>query len=168
MDGGEPGALHRPAPGPDGTARQWRRALADAGRKVGLSAAHASPDDALIESAAAYRLDSGQLRRAATVASRLAVLGQRPVTPEDLRTAVRAQNGAGLERLARRIEPAVGWDDLVLPPATRTQLSELALRARHRETVLGQWRMRPGGGRGEASSPCSPASPAPARPCPPR
>ncbi|NEE21322.1 ATP-binding protein, partial [Streptomyces sp. SID7499] len=44
--------------------------------------------------------------------------------------------------------PAVGWDDLVLPPATRTQLSELALRARHRETVLGQWRMRPGGGRG--------------------
>lgn len=155
-------------PGPDGTARQWRRALADAGRTVGLSAAHASPDDALIESAAAYRLDSGQLRRAATVASRLAVLGQRPVTPEDLRTAVRAQNGAGLERLARRIEPAVGWDDLVLPPATRTQLSELALRARHRETVLGQWRMRPGGGRGEASSPCSPASPAPARPCPPR
>ncbi|WP_032795651.1 ATP-binding protein, partial [Streptomyces sp. HCCB10043] len=60
----------------------------------------------------------------------------------------RAQNGAGLERLARRIEPGVGWNDLVLPPATRTQLTELALRARHRETVLGQWRMRPGGGRG--------------------
>ncbi|MFJ7409278.1 ATP-binding protein [Streptomyces sp. NPDC098077] len=135
-----------PPPGPEGAGRQWRRALADAGRTVGLPAAHA--DDALIESAAAYRLDSGQLRRAATVASRLAVLGQRPVTPEDLRTAVRAQNGAGLERLARRIEPAVGWDDLVLPPATRTQLGELALRARHRETVLGQWRMRPGGGRG--------------------
>ncbi|MGW4035259.1 AAA family ATPase [Streptomyces sp. NPDC004778] len=137
-----------PPPGPDGMARQWRRALADAGRSVGLSAAHATADDALIEAAAAYRLDSGQLRRAATVASRLAVLGPRPVTPEDLRAAVRAQNGAGLERLARRIEPGVGWDDLVLPPATRTQLAELALRARHRETVLGQWRMRPGGGRG--------------------
>ncbi|MBK6031036.1 ATP-binding protein, partial [Streptomyces sp. MBT59] len=137
-----------PPPGPDGMARQWRRALADAGRSVGLSAAYATADDALIEAAAAYRLDPGQLRRAATVASRLAVLGPRPVTPEDLRAAVRAQNGAGLERLARRIEPGVGWDDLVLPPATRTQLAELALRARHRETVLGQWRMRPGGGRG--------------------
>ncbi|MFJ4613632.1 ATP-binding protein [Streptomyces griseus] len=137
-----------PPPGPDGAGRRWRRALAEAGRAVGLSAAHASADDALIESAAAYRLDSDQLRRATTVASRLAAIGQRPVTPEDLRTAVRAQNSAGLERLARRIEPAVGWDDLVLPPATRTQLGELALRARHRETVLGQWRMRPGGGRG--------------------
>ncbi|MYR11058.1 AAA family ATPase, partial [Streptomyces sp. SID724] len=137
-----------PPPGPDGAGRRWRRALAEAGRAVGLSAAHASADDALIESAAAYRLDSDQLRRATTVASRLAAIGQRPVTPEDLRTAVRAQNGAGLERLARRIEPAVGWDDLVLPPATRTQLGELALRARHRETVLGEWRMRPGGGRG--------------------
>ncbi|MHC5905470.1 ATP-binding protein, partial [Streptomyces sp. S6] len=66
----------------------------------------------------------------------------------DLRVAVRAQNGAGLERLARRVEPGVGWDDLVLPPATYRRLHELALRARHREQVLGQWGMRPGGGRG--------------------
>ncbi|WP_029387503.1 ATP-binding protein, partial [Streptomyces leeuwenhoekii] len=58
------------------------------------------------------------------------------------------QNGAGLDRLARRVEPAVGWDDLVLPPATHRRLRELALRARHREQVLGRWGMRPGGGRG--------------------
>ncbi|PCG81656.1 ATPase [Streptomyces sp. WZ.A104] len=135
-------------PGPEGAARQWRLALADAARSVGLPAADALADDRLIEATASYRLDSDQLRKAATVASRLAILGRRPVTPDDLRTAVRAQNGAGLERLARRIEPGVGWDDLVLPPATRTQLTELALRARHREQVLGQWRMRPGGGRG--------------------
>ncbi|MET8708614.1 ATP-binding protein [Streptomyces californicus] len=135
-------------PGPEAAARQWRNALAEAGRAVGLPAEHATADDALVASAAAYRLDAGQLRRAATVASRLAALGPRPVAPDDLRAAVRAQNGAGLERLARRIEPGVGWDDLVLPPGTRTQLTELALRARHRETVLGQWRMRPGGGRG--------------------
>ncbi|MFP8964492.1 ATP-binding protein, partial [Streptomyces nanhaiensis] len=97
---------------------------------------------------AAHRLDSGQLRRAADVATRTAALEGRPVGPDDLRAAVRAQNGAGLERLARRIEPAVGWDDLVLPPATHRRLRELALRARHREQVLGQWGMRPGGGRG--------------------
>ncbi|MFD8115017.1 ATP-binding protein [Streptomyces microflavus] len=137
-----------PPPGPAGAARQWRRALADAARSVGLPDAQAPADDRLIEATASYRLDTDQLRKAATVASRLAVLEQRPVHPDDLRTAVRAQNGAGLERLARRIEPAVGWDDLVLPPATRTQLTELALRARHREQVLGEWGMRPGGGRG--------------------
>ncbi|MFD7857562.1 ATP-binding protein [Streptomyces microflavus] len=137
-----------PPPGPAGAARQWRRALADAARSVGLPDAQAPADDRLIETTASYRLDTDQLRKAATVASRLAVLEQRPVHPDDLRTAVRAQNGAGLERLARRIEPAVGWDDLVLPPATRTQLTELALRARHREQVLGEWGMRPGGGRG--------------------
>lgn len=135
-------------PGPEGAARRWRHALAEAGRALGLDADRAAADDRLIEATAAYRLDAEQLRKAATVASRIAALGQRPVTPADLRTAVRAQNGAGLERLARRIEPAVGWDDLVLPPNTRTQLGELALRARHREQVLGQWRMRPGGGRG--------------------
>ncbi|MEV1044811.1 ATP-binding protein [Streptomyces sp. NPDC049916] len=137
-----------PPPGPERAARRWRRALADAARTAGLPAGQAAPGDELIEATASYRLDSDQLRRAATVASRLALLGDRPVNPGDLRAAVRAQNGAGLERLARRIEPAVGWDDLVLPPATRTQLTELALRARHREQVLGQWRMRPGGGRG--------------------
>lgn len=136
-------------PGPEGAARRWRQALADAARSVGLPDAQVpADDDRLIEATASYRLDSDQLRKAATVASRLAVLEQRPVHPDDLRTAVRAQNGAGLERLARRIEPAVGWGDLVLPPGTRTQLTELALRARHREQVLGQWGMRPGGGRG--------------------
>ncbi|MFE7044273.1 ATP-binding protein, partial [Streptomyces atratus] len=135
-------------PAPAGVARQWRRALAEAGTSVGLPAENASADEGLIEATASYRLDSEQVRKAATVASRLAVLEERPVDAQDLRTAVRAQNGAGLERLARRIEPAVGWDDLVLPPVTLRQLSELALRARHREQVLGQWRMRPGGGRG--------------------
>ncbi|MFJ3432910.1 ATP-binding protein [Streptomyces cyaneofuscatus] len=136
-------------PGPAGAARRWRQALADAARLVGLPDAQGpADDDRLIEATASYRLDSDQLRKAATVASRLAVQEQRPVHPDDLRTAVRAQNGAGLERLARRIEPAVGWGDLVLPPGTRTQLTELALRARHREQVLGQWGMRPGGGRG--------------------
>ncbi|WP_458078059.1 AAA family ATPase [Streptomyces sp. EMB26] len=97
---------------------------------------------------AAHRLDAGQLRRAADVAVRTALLAGRPVRPDDVRAAVRAQNGAGLDRLARRVEPGVGWDDLVLPPTTHRRLRELALRARHREQVLGQWGMRPGGGRG--------------------
>ncbi|MBW5484166.1 ATP-binding protein, partial [Streptomyces bambusae] len=59
-----------------------------------------------------------------------------------------AQNTAGLERLARRIRPGVGWPDLVLPAPVLGQLRELAARARHRDRVLGDWAMRPGGGRG--------------------
>ena len=66
----------------------------------------------------------------------------------DLRRGARLQNAAGLERLARRIEPAVCWPELVLPDKPLNQLRELAVRARHRERVLSDWRMRPGGGRG--------------------
>ncbi|MER5630451.1 ATP-binding protein [Streptomyces nitrosporeus] len=143
-----PVTLPAPPPDPAVSARRWRLALAEAGAGDGLAAGTAAAEERLVEAIRPYRLDSGQIRRAAAVASRLAVLEGRPVEARDLRTAVRAQNGAGLARLARRIEPTVGWDDLVLPPATRDQLSDLALRARHREQVLGRWRMRPGGGRG--------------------
>ncbi|MFZ4161060.1 ATP-binding protein [Streptomyces griseoincarnatus] len=116
-------------------------------RAVGDGVATADVEE-LALAVAAHRLDAGQLRRAADVAVRTAVLAGRPVRPDDVRAAVRAQNGAGLDRLARRVEPGVGWDDLVLPPTTHRRLRELALRARHREQVLGQWGMRPGGGRG--------------------
>jgi ATPase family associated with various cellular activities (AAA) len=70
------------------------------------------------------------------------------LTAAHLRSGARAENGAALERLARRFEPSVGWEDLVLPATTLTSLREVAQRARHRERVLGEWRMRPGGGRG--------------------
>ncbi|MDA3642869.1 ATP-binding protein [Saccharopolyspora indica] len=116
-------------------AREWRQALA-------------VPESAFTAALAAYQLDPEQIRRAASVASQLAALDARPVELADVQAGVRAQNGAGLERLARRITPAVGWDDLVLPEPTRHQLTELSLRARHRDRVLGDWAMRPGGGRG--------------------
>ncbi|MEW2119959.1 ATP-binding protein [Streptomyces sp. NPDC005474] len=139
-----PVVLTVPAPSPERQAVRWRYALGDAaGDGVAIGDV-----DALAEAVAAHRLDAGQLRRAADVAVRTAALAGRPVRAGDLRTAVRAQNGAGLDRLARRVEPGVGWDDLVLPPTTDRRLRELALRARHREQVLGQWGMRPGGGRG--------------------
>ena len=70
------------------------------------------------------------------------------ITGTHLRAGARAENGSALEILARRVDPEVGWDDLVLPPSVLVALKEVALRARHREQVLGDWRMRPGGGRG--------------------
>ncbi|MFF7335795.1 ATP-binding protein [Streptomyces sp. NPDC008163] len=146
--GESPVTVPVPPPDPADAVRRWRGALTGAGAAAGLAAGTEEADALLADATRAYRLDSGQIRRAADVAVRLAAQEDRPVEAADLRTAVRAQNGAGLARLARRIEPTVGWDDLVLPPATRRQLSDLALRARHRDQVLGRWRMRPGGGRG--------------------
>ncbi|MEU9253944.1 ATP-binding protein [Streptomyces sp. NPDC048270] len=132
------------APDPGRHVTRWRLALEGAAGEHGT----AGDADALARSVSAHRLDAGQLRRAAGTAVRTAALDGRPVSPEDLRSAVRAQNGAGLARLARRVEPAVTWDDLVLPAPTLRGLRELAVRARHRDQVLGQWGMRPGGGRG--------------------
>ncbi|MFJ3665241.1 AAA family ATPase [Streptomyces sp. NPDC090106] len=148
-----PVALTVGAASPARQAERWRYALEAAAEGVAHAGvpqrdAPAGDFEELALAVAAHRLDSGQLRRAADAAVRTAALDGRSVAPDDLRIAVRAQNGAGLDRLARRVEPGVGWDDLVLPPTTHRRLRELALRARHREQVLGQWGMRPGGGRG--------------------
>jgi hypothetical protein len=95
-----------------------------------------------------FTLGPPQIRRAAEAAARSAFSTGGTVDAELLRRGARSQNAAGLERLARRIEPAVGWADLVLPAAVHGQLRELAARARLRDQVFDDWRMRPGGGRG--------------------
>jgi hypothetical protein len=97
---------------------------------------------------AQFLLGPQHIERAARAAALHAELAGTAVDAGHLRQGAREQNAAGLERLARRIEPAVGWDDLVLPEPTRRALHELTARARHRDQVLDEWRMRPGGGRG--------------------
>lgn len=97
----------------------------------------------------AFRLRPEQVVRAARSAVAQAVL--RPdgrVTAEDVRRGARAENGTALDRLARRVEPTVGWDDLVLADVPLRALREVSQRARHRDRVLGDWGMRPGGARG--------------------
>jgi len=96
---------------------------------------------------APFRLRPEQVTRAARAARQQATLDGE-LTVDHVRVGARAENGTELERLARRIEPAVGWDDLVLPASALTALHEISTRARYREQVLGDWRMRPGGGRG--------------------
>jgi hypothetical protein len=92
----------------------------------------------------AFRLAPDQVARAARSARRVSAAAARPMTVHDVAAGARAQNAAGLERLARRIEPAAGWDDLVLPTGVEGQLHELTARARHRDKVVGEWGM--GGG----------------------
>lgn len=105
-------------------------------------------DGTALEALAAQALTPEQIKSAADNARALAHSGGEALAFAHVRSAVRAQNAAGLARLARRIDPAVCWDDLVLPEPVIAQLRELTSRALHRGQVLGTWSMRPGGGRG--------------------
>jgi hypothetical protein len=108
--------------------------------------------DGVADSAAApvhLSLGPEQISRAVRAARLTGMVGDRVGDQDWLLSGAREQNAAGLDRLARRIEPAVGWPDLVLPAAVTGQLRELAARARHRDQVLTDWQMRPGGGRGK-------------------
>ncbi|WP_307167655.1 ATP-binding protein [Streptomyces rishiriensis] len=137
----DPLVLDAPRRRAGGTAA-WAAALDSAG----------TPDTApgfdLAATVAPYRLGGERVVRAARAASVLAAFEGGPLTADHVRLAARQQSASGLERHARRIRPDVGWQDLVLPERPLTQLHELALRARHRDRVLGDWRLSAGGGRG--------------------
>ncbi len=116
----------------------WQAALDERAITVDVAAATAP-----------FRLRPDQVERAARAAGTQSVLAaDGRITVAHVRYGARAENGTALDRLARRVEPEVGWDDLVLPPPVLVNLREVALRARYRERVLGDWQMRPGGGRG--------------------
>ena len=116
----------------------WRRSLGPSAEGLDVTATTGQ-----------FRLRPEQVRRAAATARTQAALSTSGrITAEHLAAGARAENASALDRLARRVSPRVGWDDLVLPPGPLDALREIELRARHRERVLGDWDMRPGGGRG--------------------
>ncbi len=47
--------------------------------------------------------------------------------------------GARLDELAQRIDPATGWDDLILPEAPTASLRQIAAHVRHRLEVYDDW-----------------------------
>lgn len=122
--------------------------LARAARRARWAARLGRLDQGELDRLADVHLSLTQLDRAAELARLAAALEGTEVGLRHLRHGVASQNGGGLGRLARRVEPAVGPADLVLPPTTRRELGELAARARLRDQVLGEWALRPGGGRG--------------------
>ncbi|MFI1252489.1 ATP-binding protein [Streptomyces netropsis] len=130
--------LHAPRVEPAARAALWTKAYATA---IPL-------DLDITRVLSPFLLSPDQIARAARSAAQASVLDGGPLGADHVRAGARGQNAAGLDRLARRIEPTVGWPDLVLPPDSLTQLRELTARARHRDRVLGEWGMRPGGGRG--------------------
>lgn len=122
----------------DERTRLWRRSLGPMADGLDVSTATAQ-----------FRLRPEQVQRAASTARAQAALSTSgTITAADLAAGARAENASALDRLARRVAPRVAWSDLVLPAAPMNALREIELRARHREQVLGDWGMRPGGGRG--------------------
>jgi hypothetical protein len=110
----------------------WREYL-DAGSDAHLDA---------IAATAPFRLDPEQMQHAACAARLLAAADGKPMSTDHLVAGARAQGTAGLERLARRLDPSVCWDDLVLPEETVQQLRELSSRVRNRQVVLDLWALR--------------------------
>ncbi len=71
-----------------------------------------------------------------------------PLVGHHLWDACRVQARPRMENLAQRIEPAAGWDDLVLPAAQREILLEIAAHVRNRATVYESWGFGSKGSRG--------------------
>ena len=95
-----------------------------------------------------FRLTPEQAERARAAAELHATAMGEPVRLLHLAAGARAQNASGLERLALRISPAAGFDDLVLPDAIVRQLRDIVARVRYRSRVLGEWGMRRAAGKG--------------------
>jgi SpoVK/Ycf46/Vps4 family AAA+-type ATPase len=118
-----------PFPSPDAAARRavWRRELAEAGLSVA--------EPVISHLAGQYRLGPARIAEAVTEVA----LVVPDSVPDALAAAARRQSGHDLERLTRRVAPTFGWDDLVLPAATRRLLRELTDRVLHRQRVLVEW-----------------------------
>lgn len=99
-------------------------------------------DDELEEVAGRFRLNAAQIEASAQRAAN-AALGRDPndgaPTVDDLFAASRRQATPRLGTLARKIKPRFGWDDIVLPPDQRAQLSEIVAKVRYSDHVLETW-----------------------------
>jgi len=95
-----------------------------------------------------FDLGAQQITAASTEA--LANLSQKPEEAPDtlLWEACRIQSRPRLDDLAQRIEPAAGWEDLVLPKLQRQTLREIAAHVRRRAMVYETWGFASKGARG--------------------
>jgi hypothetical protein len=87
-----------------------------------------------------FRLSINQIADAAEVA-RLAATAREAEgpAPADLDLGARQASSNRIGELATRLEPAFGWDDLVLPARQREVLASISGYLRHRDLVLFEW-----------------------------
>jgi len=113
-----------------------------------LDAAEWRGDPALADQLTPFRLTPEQVIRATSSARIRSQATGQSLDLSHLQAGARAENAAGLERLARRVEPGASFADLVLPDDTLAQLEELTSRARFRDMVIDEWGMGGGARRG--------------------
>jgi len=124
-------------PGPTEQKRLWEQALGPARARLNGS---------LDQVAAHFRLSARTiLSTGSELRSEIAASDEPDVL---LWHACRSTARVKLNSLAQRLEPKAVWDDLVLPPAQKTTLRQLAAQAKHRLTVYGKWGFDAKGGRG--------------------
>jgi hypothetical protein len=96
--------------------------------------------------AAKFSLDSGGIAAAVHHAGTLSDARDSDdpgvLRGSDLHAGARAVSPPLLNRLARRVESAEGWDDLVLPQRALAQLREISAAVDHRLTVYARWGFR--------------------------
>ena len=98
--------------------------------------------------ASRFRLTAGQIKTAVSGARlnsvwRSATGGGETTSPEalveDLCAAARAQCGHELGRLAIKVEPRYGWEDIILPSDQLRHLREICVQAEYRKVVYADW-----------------------------
>jgi len=83
-----------------------------------------------------YRMTSGNIRRAASIAVSYASLKQRAsIESSDIQQAIRSLNHETLDSLAEHVETSGNWSHLAVPPQTLDELRNLESRCRHRERL---------------------------------
>ncbi len=96
--------------------------------------------DDVTEAAAKFRLSIGQVAEASRVAAIEAhARGAVAPTAADLDLGARRASSSRLGELAARLEPTMGFDDLVLPDRQRDLLRSVSSWLRHRDLVLSDW-----------------------------
>jgi hypothetical protein len=90
--------------------------------------------------AAKFRLSIGQIAQAAEVARQTAVAeGAAEPGPRHLDLGARRASSTRIGELATRLEPAFGWNELVLPERPLEVLHSISSYLRHRDLVLSEW-----------------------------
>jgi hypothetical protein len=102
-------------------------------------AAHARVDD-VDDVAAKFRLSMSQIADAAEVARHTAAVeGLAEPAPRHLDLGARRASSGRLGELAARLDPAFGWEQLVLPERPTEVLHSISAYLRHRDLVLSEW-----------------------------
>ncbi|HVU14439.1 MAG TPA: ATP-binding protein [Phototrophicaceae bacterium] len=97
------------------------------------------PPEQLEEISAKFRFSPLQISLAVQTAADFAASHRDEIQIHDLYAGAQAHSALRLGKLARRVTPKAGWNDLILPPDYLIQLHEITQRARYSEIVHEVW-----------------------------